>query len=157
ATDGTQRFLPEGVEGRTRSGEKFPTEGTLSRFQLKGRPHATLILRSTVERRAAEARVASLTRHSTYLREELESLCGEILGESPPIRHLVREITEVARTDVPVLITGETGCGKELVARGVHRSSRRAEAPMVRVNCAAIPSQLIESEFFGHEKGAFTG
>jgi two-component system nitrogen regulation response regulator NtrX len=81
----------------------------------------------------------------------------EILGESPPMRQLKEQIDVAAPTNGRVLISGENGTGKELVARQIHLRSRRAEGPFVDVNCAAIPEELIESELFGHEKGAFTG
>ncbi len=81
----------------------------------------------------------------------------EIIGNSPPILRLKEQIDRVSPTDAWVLILGENGTGKELVARRIHKNSRRAEHPFVEVNCAAIPQELIESELFGHEKGAFTG
>ncbi|NBB92271.1 MAG: nitrogen regulation protein NR(I) [Gammaproteobacteria bacterium] len=80
-----------------------------------------------------------------------------LIGASPAFQHLVRMIGRLSASDVPVLITGETGTGKELVARALHRHSPRAEAPFVAINSAAIPEELLESELFGHEKGAFTG
>lgn len=80
-----------------------------------------------------------------------------ILGESPKIKEILAVIQRVAPTEARVLVTGESGTGKELVARAIHRGSKRAPMPLVEVNCAAIPSELIESELFGHEKGAFTG
>lgn len=80
----------------------------------------------------------------------------EIVGESMPIMKILADIDKVAPTDARVLITGENGSGKELVARWIHEKSNRANGPLVEVNCAAIPSELIESELFGHEKGAFT-
>ncbi|MBP7256858.1 MAG: sigma-54-dependent Fis family transcriptional regulator, partial [Chitinophagales bacterium] len=80
----------------------------------------------------------------------------EIVGESEPILKIMSDIEKVAPTDARVLITGENGSGKELVARWLHEKSNRANGPLVEVNCAAIPSELIESELFGHEKGAFT-
>jgi len=82
---------------------------------------------------------------------------GEILGESPKIKEVLALIAKVAQTDAKVLITGENGVGKELVARAIHRQSKRNAKPLVEVNCAAIPNELIESELFGHEKGSFTG
>jgi transcriptional regulator with GAF, ATPase, and Fis domain len=80
----------------------------------------------------------------------------DIVGESAPIRKVKEAIDKVAPTDARVLITGANGSGKELVARWLHEKSNRAQAPLVEVNCAAIPSELIESELFGHEKGSFT-
>lgn len=104
------------------------------------------------ERERAEAEVA-------YLREELRgrSELAEIVGESDGIWKVLRNIDIVAPTDSTVLILGETGTGKELVARAIHRNSRRKTGPFVRVNCAALPESLLESELFGHEHGAFTG
>jgi transcriptional regulator with GAF, ATPase, and Fis domain len=81
----------------------------------------------------------------------------EIVGTSPPLHAVLSRISKVAPTDSSVLITGETGTGKELVARAIHRRSRRAAHAFVSVNCAAVPRDLILSELFGHEKGAFTG
>jgi len=80
-----------------------------------------------------------------------------MIGESPPMRQVFARINKVAATDTSVLILGESGTGKELVARALHEGSHRAEAPLVAVNCAAIPESLIEAELFGHERGAFTG
>jgi two-component system nitrogen regulation response regulator NtrX len=105
-------------------------------------------------RRALELR--GLTQSMADLRSQVESRY-EIVGTSYPIRQVLERIERVAPTDARVLITGENGTGKELVARAVHRLSPRAERPFVEVNCAAIPSELIESALFGHMKGSFTG
>jgi len=80
-----------------------------------------------------------------------------MIGESPAMVKLAEQVTQVARSDAAVLVTGENGCGKEVVARNLHYLGPRAAAPFVTVNCAAIPGELIESELFGHEKGSFTG
>jgi formate hydrogenlyase transcriptional activator len=94
---------------------------------------------------------------NAYLREEETRALGEIIGGSPPMRHLSEQVAVVAPTNATVLILGESGTGKELVAREIHKASARRDGPMVRVNCAAVPRDLFESEFFGHIKGAFTG
>jgi transcriptional regulator with GAF, ATPase, and Fis domain len=96
---------------------------------------------------------------NTYLQEEVREAraLGDIIGRSPVMEHLLQQIEMVAPTDATVLILGESGTGKELVAREVHRRSRRSEHPLIRVNCASVPRELYESEFFGHVKGAFTG
>ncbi|NND10221.1 MAG: sigma 54-interacting transcriptional regulator [Flavobacteriaceae bacterium] len=93
-----------------------------------------------------------------YLKEELrlDGSFNEIVGSSPPLRKMLRQVQQVAKTDSTVLILGETGTGKELIARAIHDSSNRKDKPMVKVNCSALPAELIESEFFGHEAGAFT-
>jgi two-component system response regulator AtoC len=93
------------------------------------------------------------------LRGELEKAAGfeELVGDSPAMREVFRVVEQVAGADATVLLRGETGTGKELVARALHRRSPRRERPFVAVNCTAVPKELMESEFFGHEKGAFTG
>jgi DNA-binding NtrC family response regulator len=99
-----------------------------------------------------------LLRVNQYLSNEDDELTGyEMLGRSPAMEQLRQLIRKVARTQATVLIQGESGTGKELVARAIYKSSPRASAAFIKVNCAAIPENLIESEFFGHEKGAFTG
>ncbi|HVM49842.1 MAG TPA: sigma 54-interacting transcriptional regulator [Candidatus Acidoferrum sp.] len=96
---------------------------------------------------------------NTYLQEEVREArsIGELIGRTSGMDHLLRQIEMVAPTDATVLILGESGTGKELVAREVHRRSRRSGRPLIRVNCASVPRELYESEFFGHVKGAFTG
>ena len=99
-----------------------------------------------------------LIKVNQYLSHEEDEESGyELLGRSPAMEQLRQLIRKVARTQATVLIQGESGTGKELVARALYRQSPRAQAPFIRVNCAAVPENLIESEFFGHEKGAFTG
>ena len=108
------------------------------------------------DRKLAEQR---LQEENVALREEIDkaSMFEEIVGTSAPLKKVLSRISKVAPTDSSVLITGETGTGKELVARAIHRRSRRSSHPFVSVNCAVIPRDLIASELFGHEKGAFTG
>ena len=99
-----------------------------------------------------------LREQNVYLREEIQSQhnFGEIIGRAPAIRRVLEDIERVARTSATVLIVGETGVGKELVARAIHAAGGSADQPMVKVNCAAIPEGTVESELFGHERGAFT-
>jgi len=100
-----------------------------------------------------------LYKENIALREEIDkvSMFEEIVGSSEPLRRVLVQVAKVAATDSTVLILGETGTGKELIARAIHRRSKRANRAFIRVNCAAIPPALIASELFGHEKGAFTG
>jgi PAS domain S-box-containing protein len=152
-------WVPGGFTGLKLGGSTFPAEGTLSLFELDRRQHVTLILRNVDDRLEAERRIATLTTETEYLRNELRDLgrSGEILGNSPALLHVLAEVRQVAPADTTVLILGETGTGKELFARAIHEGSRRRGKALVKVNCAAIPATLIESEFFGHERGAFTG
>jgi formate hydrogenlyase transcriptional activator len=108
------------------------------------------------DRKTAEER---LQQENVALREEVDkaSMFEEIVGASPALTAVLRRLSKVASSDSTVLINGETGTGKELVARAIHRRSQRAPRAFVPVNCAAIPRDLIASELFGHEKGAFTG
>ncbi len=100
-----------------------------------------------------------LEQENKYLHEEVREAkaFGEIIGQSVVVRQLLRQVEMVAPTDASVLILGESGTGKELVARELHKRSHRSKLPLIRVNCASIPRELYESEFFGHVKGAFTG
>jgi DNA-binding NtrC family response regulator len=114
------------------------------------RDRVLVSVRNALARRTLEERVQSLSSHERRFSDDM-------LGESPAMRRLRDEIGKVAPSTGRVLILGESGTGKELIAQEVHRLSRRAAGPYVKVNCAAIPSELIESELFGHEKGSFSG
>ena len=143
-----------------RDGTSFPAEATLSCFTSGDRLFHTIILRNIDERRKSEAQIRLLSDEAEYLREVVRDATGEVdrmVGDSPAMRRLFDGMDRVAATDATVLVLGETGTGKELIARRIHQLSRRGDRPLVRVNCAAIPGALMESEFFGHERGAFTG
>src|ERR1041385_2323224 len=99
----------------------------------------------------------SLEFENEYLQEEIRGNYRDIIGESPALKKILAQIEMVAPTNASVLILGESGTGKELVARGIHERSPRKDAPLVRVNCASVPRELFESEFFWHTRGAFTG
>ena len=96
---------------------------------------------------------------NSLLQEEVQEAkaFGEMIGQSAALKQIIRQVKMVARTDATVLILGESGTGKELIAREIHKRSQRGSRPLIRVNCASIPKELYESEFFGHVKGAFTG
>ena len=108
------------------------------------------------DRKRAEERTRN---ENVALREEIDrsSMFEEIVGSSAALRQVLAQVAKVAPTDSTVLISGETGTGKELIARAIHKRSNRSARAFIRVNCAAISPSLIASELFGHEKGAFTG
>src|SRR6202044_1327788 len=96
---------------------------------------------------------------NVYLENEIKAAHNfdELIGHSPALQAVLDKVRSVAPTDASVLITGETGTGKELIARAIHSASKRRNQPLIKINCAAFPPGLVESELFGHEKGAFTG
>ncbi|HVM47870.1 MAG TPA: sigma 54-interacting transcriptional regulator [Candidatus Acidoferrum sp.] len=154
-----QLWIPQSFPVQRWDKTAFPAEATLSRFENRGQVFHTLILRNVDERLAAERRIELLTAEAEYLRESARNVAGmgEMLGASPAMKELFESLQRVAATDATVLVTGETGTGKELIAHSLHAASSRHQKALVRVNCAAIPGTLMESEFFGHERGAFTG
>jgi len=152
-------WIPKGLKAIRKGGEHFPIEATASRTPVAGATLFTLILRDIDERQQAEERLEQLQRQNLYLQEELKTELNfeELVGTCSVIQKVFRSIEMVAETDSTVLLMGETGTGKELIARALHNRSRRRQNVMVKVNCAALPATLVESELFGHEKGAFTG
>jgi transcriptional regulator with GAF, ATPase, and Fis domain len=145
-------------------GESWP-DSYVERFRLLGDVFANALMRRRSDKalQKAFAEIKSLKEQleaeNVYLREQVRLYRDyeDIIGESEAIQQVLRQVELVAETDSTVLIQGETGTGKELIADAVHRLSKRSDRVMVKVNCAAIPSALIESELFGREKGAFTG
>ena len=111
------------------------------------------------DRVLAEAERARLQQQNLYLQDEIKAAHNfeELIGQSPALQAVLDKVRSVAPTDASVLITGETGTGKELIARAIHSASKRRDKPLIKINCAAFPPGLVESELFGHEKGAFTG
>jgi PAS domain S-box-containing protein len=156
----------------TRSGETLDVvmSARTEIDQARGVQRLLVATKDMTERNRAEAKLREaygeiarlkeeLERERDYLREEVQVSMnfGRIVGESPALAAMLTRIEAVAETPASVLIVGETGTGKELVAHAIHARSRRADAPLVKVNCASIPRELFESEFFGHVKGAYTG
>lgn len=129
-----------------------------SRPDVSGEYTRTMFVDIT-ERVLMEQEKARLEAQNTYLQEEIrnEHNFGEIVGSSPALIEVLRQVEQIARIDSTVLILGETGTGKELIARGIHERSPRKDRALVKVNCGAISAGLVESELFGHVKGAFTG
>jgi formate hydrogenlyase transcriptional activator len=129
-----------------------------SKPEPDGKYTRTMIVDIT-ERVLMEQEQARLRAQNLYLQEEIKADHNfeEIVGQSVPLLHVLENVLRVAPTDASVLISGETGTGKELVARAIHSNSKRRDRPLIKVNCAALPTGLVESELFGHEKGAFTG
>jgi len=154
-----------------RDGTSFAVEFTSTPVISDGRIiGAVVVFRDITERRTTELQLQNalvelktlkqrLEEQNAYLQEEIhiEHNYRDIVGQSEPILKIVQQIDVVGPTDANVLIHGESGTGKELIARAIHQASKRRDQPLIRVNCAAIPAELFESEFFGHLRGAFTG
>jgi PAS domain S-box-containing protein len=178
AGDGLRKLIAEGdfnnLERQmvTRDGSKLDLiMSALSHRNEDGKVDRMLVASKDVtERKRTERRLRQTLAENARLREELEHErdylreevnvalnFGRIVGTSPSLQRMLRRVEAVANTPASVLILGESGVGKELVARAIHMRSPRADKPLVKVNCASIPTELFESEFFGHVKGAFTG
>jgi formate hydrogenlyase transcriptional activator len=159
----TSLWAPEGISARRPSGEPFAVDLTVSPAEVAGGGDRsmlfTLILRDTAARAAADRELKRLRLTASYLRGEAEQQfdLGGVVTRAPNMQKVIDNARRVAATDSTVLLNGETGVGKELMARAIHGFSSRADKPLIKINCAALPAELIESELFGHEAGAFTG
>jgi formate hydrogenlyase transcriptional activator len=145
--------------GRRKDGSEFPVDIMLSTVETSEGKLILSVIRDLSEKVRAQEELERKEREKRYLEEELntEHRFEDIIGESTGLRKILKQVETVAATDVTVLILGETGTGKDLIARAIHQLSSRRERTLVKLNCAAIPTGLLESELFGHEKGAFTG
>ena len=154
----------------TKSGRKIPVVDTASYAIIDGKEYLIGMAIDISRLKEAETRLKQaiaelkhlkdqLESENVYLRKEIENRYGfeKIIGQSEPLMHTLYRIEQVAPTDTTVLLEGETGTGKELFAAAIHKLSKRRDKPFIKVNCASLPATLIESELFGHEKGAFTG
>ncbi|MGK0224697.1 MAG: PAS domain S-box-containing protein [Limisphaerales bacterium] len=169
-TDGKVHHIDDEVFWHA-DGRAVPVEYTSTPILKNGRPDgAVVVFRDISERKELERQrsvayeeikklTEQLEQERDYLRDEINVIAnfGEIIGESQALKRTLAQIEAVAPTPANVLVHGESGVGKEMVARAIHLGSERADGPLVKVNCASIPKDLFESEFFGHVKGAFTG
>jgi chemotaxis protein methyltransferase CheR len=154
----------------TKSGKKIPHVYTAVRTKMGDKPVLMGFAIDITERKKAEKQLRDALTEVEALRNQLEADCtylgeeiklmhdyGNIIGESEVFKYVLFSLEQIAPTDTTVLIHGESGTGKELIARALHSRSSRKERPLIKVDCAGLPANLIESELFGHEKGAFTG
>ena len=158
----TTLFLPtfnvDKVRCVTKEGIGFPAEITISRYFYNKQEYYALFIRNLSERVKAQEEIQQLNAETIFLQEQVNKHhFNHLIGESPQMLKALHAISQVAPTTSTVLIRGETGTGKELFALAIHKASKRSQKPMVALNCAALPSELVESELFGHVKGAFTG
>ena len=154
----------------TKSGNAIPYYGSGKLALIDGEPYMIGLTIDMTELKHAQKKIElqlaeiqklkdQLEAENLYLRQELKlsHTFDEIIGESNILKHILYRVEQVAPQDTTVLLEGETGTGKELFARAIHQKSKRSHKPMITVNCASLPANLVESELFGHEKGAFTG
>ncbi|MEO1436449.1 MAG: sigma 54-interacting transcriptional regulator, partial [Bacteroidota bacterium] len=165
----SHHYLFEGVH-YTKYGQAIDVEVNSHFIRFEDQEYTCSIIRDITERKRKEAALRGalmeirtlkeqLEAENNYLQEEIkiQHNFGEIISNSLAFKRVLLQIEQVADTTSTVLVTGESGTGKELIARALHQLSRRKNRPMIKVNCAALPANLVESELFGHEKGAFTG
>ena len=169
-TDGEIRRVTDEVFWHT-NGNPVPVEYTSTPIIKDGKPNGAVVIFHDVtnrrkierEREEAYAEIKTLTeqleQERDYLRDEVEIKVnfGEIIGQSMALKRTLAKVEAVASTSANVLILGESGVGKEMIAHAIHTNSERSDKPLIKVNCASIPKELFESEFFGHVRGAFTG
>jgi formate hydrogenlyase transcriptional activator len=168
--DGAAHHIENDVFWR-KDGTSFPISFTSTPIRKDDKiTGAVVVFKDITERKQAEEKIQKayaeikrmkerLEAENLYLQQEIssEQEFKDIIGQSRAVKQLLQQVELVAPTAASVLITGESGTGKELIARAIHEKSDRSERPLIRVNCAAIPAELFESEFFGHVKGSFTG
>src|SRR5579863_9523436 len=145
--------------GRRKDATEFPVDIMLSPVETSEGRVIISVIRDLSERVRIQEKLTRMERERQYLEDELnlEHSFEDIIGESAALKRVLKQVETVATTDVSVLLLGETGTGKDVVARAIHQLSSRSGRTFVKLNCAAIPTGLLESELFGHEKGAFRG